>query len=155
MGAPKFPLPVGYQFLLLYNYLNLNPNPEAIKAVTLTLDKMANGGIYDQIGGGFSRYSTDDQWKVPHFEKMLYDNSQLVSLYAAAYQQTKNPYYKTIVRETLEFIERELTSKEGGFYASLDADSEGEEGKYYVWSYQELQQLLGADADLNPGLLQC
>ncbi|MDC0118074.1 thioredoxin domain-containing protein [bacterium] len=145
-GAPKFPLPVGYQFLLHYNYLN--PNPEALKAVTLTLDKMASGGIYDQIGGGFSRYSTDDQWKVPHFEKMLYDNSQLVSLYAAAYQQTKDPYYRTIVRETLEFIGRELTSKEGGIYASLDADSEGEEGKYYVWSQQELQQLLGADTDL-------
>ena len=145
-GAPKFPLPVGYQFLLHYNYLN--PNPEALEAVTLTLNKMASGGIYDQIGGGFSRYATDELWNIPHFEKMLYDNSQLVSLYAAAYQQTKNENYKTIITETLEFIQRELTSKDGGFYASLDADSEGEEGKYYVWSQEELQQVLGVHAKL-------
>ncbi|MDC1472014.1 thioredoxin domain-containing protein [Flavobacteriaceae bacterium] len=145
-GAPKFPLPVGYQFLLHYNFLN--PNPEALEAVTLTLDKMANGGIYDQIGGGFSRYATDERWNIPHFEKMLYDNSQLVSLYAAAYKYTKNENYKTIIAETLDFIQRELTSDDGGFYASLDADSEGEEGKYYVWSQQEIQQILGDDAKL-------
>ena len=145
-GAPKFPLPVGYQFLLHYNFLN--PNLEALEAVTLTLDKMANGGIYDQIGGGFSRYATDELWNIPHFEKMLYDNSQLVSLYTAAYKHTKNENYKTIIAETLDFIQRELTSVDGGFYASLDADSEGEEGKYYVWSQQELQQILGDDAEL-------
>ena len=145
-GAPKFPLPVGYQFLLHYNFLN--PNSEALEAVTLTLDKMANGGIYDQIGGGFSRYATDELWNIPHFEKMLYDNSQLVSLYAAAYKHTKNENYKTIIAETLDFIQRELTSVDGGFYASLDADSEGEEGKYYVWSQQELQQILSDDAEL-------
>jgi uncharacterized protein len=144
--APKFPLPVGYQFLLHYHYLT--KNEDALKAVKITLDKMADGGIYDQVAGGFSRYSTDAYWKVPHFEKMLYDNAQLVSLYTAAYQQTKNPDYKTIVNETLEFIERELTSEEGGFYASLDADSEGVEGKFYCWTKAELQQILGNNADL-------
>jgi uncharacterized protein YyaL (SSP411 family) len=145
-GAPKFPMPLGYQFLLHYHYLT--KNEDALKAVTVTLDKMANGGIYDQIGGGFSRYSTDAYWKVPHFEKMLYDNAQLVSLYTAAFQQTKNPHYKTIVAETLEFVEQELTSDEGGFYASLDADSEGVEGKFYIWTKAELQQILGEKANL-------
>ncbi len=144
--APKFPLPVGYQFLLHYNYLT--ENQDALKAVEITLNKMADGGIYDQIGGGFSRYSTDAFWKVPHFEKMLYDNSQLVSLYSSAYQATKNPYYKTIVYETLNFIERELTSKDGTFYTSIDADSDGEEGKFYVWKKSEIQNLLGKNADL-------
>ncbi|MBN2350221.1 MAG: thioredoxin domain-containing protein [Bacteroidales bacterium] len=145
-GAPKFPLPVGYQFLLFYTYLT--QNSEALDAVTTTLNKMAEGGIYDQAGGGFARYSTDAYWKVPHFEKMLYDNAQLVSVYASAYQQTKLPQYKKTVYETLEFIRRELTSKEGGFYASLDADSEGEEGKFYVWTKEEIQQLLGKNAPL-------
>ncbi|MBI9054922.1 MAG: thioredoxin domain-containing protein [Bacteroidales bacterium] len=145
-GAPKFPLPVGYQFLLQYNYLT--NNDDALKAVTTTLDKMADGGIYDQVGGGFARYSVDELWKVPHFEKMLYDNAQLVSLYSSAYQQTKNPNYKIIVQETLAFIERELTSKEGGFYSSLDADSEGEEGKFYVWTKNELKEVLGEKTDL-------
>lgn len=144
--APKFPLPVGYQFLLHHNYLT--QNTDALRAVTTTLDKMADGGIYDQIGGGFSRYSTDVHWKVPHFEKMLYDNAQLVSLYAAAYQKTKDPKYKVIVAETLNFIQRELTSKEGGFYSSLDADSEGEEGKFYVWTKAELENTLGKNAEL-------
>ena len=109
---------------------------------------MANGGIYDHIGGGFARYSTDAIWKVPHFEKMLYDNAQLVTLYANAYQFTKNEHYKTIIIETLEFIEREMTSNEGGFYSSLDADSEGVEGKFYVWDKTELDQLLGENAAL-------
>ncbi|MBE9467463.1 MAG: thioredoxin domain-containing protein [Bacteroidetes bacterium] len=145
-GAPKFPLPVGYQFLLHYNYLS--QNADALKAVTLTLDKMADGGIYDQIGGGFARYSTDEYWKAPHFEKMLYDNAQLVSLYSFAYQKTKNKNYKIIVKETLDFTQRELSSNEGGFYSSLDADSEGEEGKFYVWTQNELKQILGNKADL-------
>ncbi len=144
--APKFPLPVGYQFLL--HYYHLTNNPDALKAVTLTLDKMALGGIYDQIGGGFSRYSVDAVWKVPHFEKMLYDNAQLTSLYATAYRQTKNPVYKQIVTETLEFIKREMTSPEGAFYASLDADSENVEGKFYVWKLDELKQYLGKNAEL-------
>jgi len=143
-GAPKFPLPVGYQFLLHYNYLT--QNKEALKALTLTLHKMADGGIYDQIGGGFARYSVDAYWKAPHFEKMLYDNAQLVSLYSSAYQQSKDPDYETVVSETLGFIERELSSDEGGFYSSLDADSEGEEGKYYVWTQAEMQQVLGSKA---------
>ncbi len=145
-GAPKFPLPVGYQFLLHYNYLV--QNKAALRAVTLTLDKMADGGIYDQIGGGFARYSVDAYWKAPHFEKMLYDNAQLVSLYSSAYKQTKDDYYKVIIKETLDFIQRELSSDEGGFFSSLDADSEGEEGKYYVWTQDELQQVLGDDAAL-------
>jgi uncharacterized protein len=144
-GAPKFPLPAGYQFLLHYHYLTGNDN--AMEAVTLTLNKMANGGIYDQVGGGFSRYSTDADWKVPHFEKMLYDNAQLVSLYSSAYQHTRDVRYQSIVSETMDFIERELTSDEGGFYSSLDADSEGAEGKFYVWTHHELKRLLGSRAD--------
>lgn len=145
-NVPKFPMPVGYQFLLQYNFLT--KNEDALKAVTVTLDKMADGGIYDQIGGGFSRYSTDAIWKVPHFEKMTYDNAQLVSLYAAAYQATKNPYYKTIVYETLAFMERELSYKGVAFYSSLDADSEGEEGKFYVWNKKELEKILKDDYPL-------
>ncbi|MCP4551453.1 MAG: thioredoxin domain-containing protein, partial [Bacteroidetes bacterium] len=144
--APKFPLPVGYQFLLQYHYLT--KNQDALKAVNITLDKMADGGIYDQIGGGFARYSTDAIWKVPHFEKMLYDNAQLVSLYSTAFQLNKNPNYKLIVKETLAFIQRELTSEEGGFYSSLDADSEGVEGKFYVWTMSEIRNVLGDQADL-------
>src|ERR1035437_1689294 len=145
-NAPKFPMPVSLQFLLHFNHLT--QQKDALKAVTLTLNKLANGGIYDQIGGGFSRYSTDEYWKVPHFEKMLYDNAQLVTLYTAAWQKTKEPVYKTIVTETLDFIKRELTSPEGGFYSSLDADSEDEEGKFYVWTYDELKSVLGDDTAL-------
>lgn len=145
-GAPKFPLPAGYQFLLHY-YYKTGEQP-ALDAVITTLDKMADGGIYDQIGGGFSRYSTDTYWRVPHFEKMLYDNAQLVSLYSNAYQLTKEPRYKNIVFEILDFVERELTSKEGGFYSSIDADSEGEEGKYYVWTKEEIIKILGNDAGI-------
>ncbi len=144
--APKFPLPIGYQYLLNYNHLS--NSPEALRTVNVTLKKMAHGGIYDQIGGGFARYSTDDEWKVPHFEKMLYDNSQLVSLYATAYQQSKKPLYKEVVIETLNFIERELTPVSGGFYSSLDADSEGEEGKFYVWTKGEFDKVLGKDSEL-------
>jgi hypothetical protein len=144
--APKFPLPIGYQYLL--NHYTLTRDKDALKAVEVTLYKMAHGGIYDQIGGGFARYSTDELWKVPHFEKMLYDNSQLVSLYAKAFQQTKNPLYQNVIEETLTFIERELADKNGGFYSSLDADSEGEEGKFYVWTNKEFDAVLGKDADL-------
>ncbi len=135
-GSPKFPMPNNYQFLLQEYYQT--GNKKALEAVTTTLDKMANGGIYDHLGGGFARYSTDDKWKVPHFEKMLYDNSQLVSLYSNAYQVTKNPLYQQVVEETLAFVERELMHKDGSFYSSLDADSEGVEGKFYVWTEEEL-----------------
>ncbi|UQD56758.1 thioredoxin domain-containing protein [Flavobacterium sp. K5-23] len=145
-SVPKFPMPSNWEYLLQYH--SLTKDPKALKAVTATLDNMAFGGIYDQLGGGFSRYATDANWLVPHFEKMLYDNAQLVSLYSHAYQLTKNPLYKTIVYETLAFIEKELTSPEGGFYSSLDADSDGEEGKYYVWTYEELNSVLGEDAYL-------
>lgn len=138
--APKFPLPNNYQFLL--RYAHHTNNTELLQHVELTLKKMAFGGINDQIGGGFARYSVDHFWKVPHFEKMLYDNSQLVTLYCEAFQKTKNPLYKQTVYETLAFVERELTAPKGGFYSALDADSEGVEGKYYVWTKEELQGLL-------------
>jgi hypothetical protein len=151
--VPKFPMPSNWEYLLQYNHLT--DNPTALKAVTTTLDNMAFGGIYDQLGGGFSRYSTDEDWLVPHFEKMLYDNAQLVSLYSHAYQATKDPLYKKIVYETLAFIEKELTAPEGGFYSSLDADSEGEEGKYYVWTAEEITSALGKDAFLFSDYYNC
>ncbi len=144
-GAPKFPTPVNYRYLLRnYHYTK---NEKALKAVTVTLDNMMSGGIYDQVGGGFARYSVDGDWEIPHFEKMLYDNAQLVSLYSEAYQVTKNERYKEVVEETCNFIERELSDDSGGFYSALDADSEGEEGKFYVWTYTELKSILGVEFD--------
>ena len=145
-GAMKFPMPSIWEYLLQYHYFS--GNTDALKAVEITLNNMAYGGIYDQVGGGFARYATDPNWHVPHFEKMLYDNAQLVSLYSHAFQVTKNPLYKRVVYESLEFVQRELTSPEGGFYSSLDADSEGEEGKYYVWSDKEIESILQEDASL-------
>ena len=145
-GAPKFPMPNIHQFLLTYYFHT--EDQKAIEAVKITLDNMANGGIYDHIGGGFARYSTDETWKVPHFEKMLYDNGQLVSLFSNAYKITGDETYKKVVYETLEFIKRELTDESGGFYSSLDADSEGEEGKYYVWDKKEIDNLLGNSSEL-------
>jgi hypothetical protein len=146
-GAPKFMLPIGLEFLLQYHYLS--GDQQALEAVTISLDAMAHGGIYDQIGGGFARYSTDQFWKVPHFEKMLYDNGQLISLYAHAYQVTKRSLYAEIIEQTIAFAERELRHPEGGFYASIDADSEHEEGKFYVWEKGELESVLDpADAAL-------
>ena len=153
--SPKFPLPNTYEYLLqlLYhsqqqNSLSSKQKNELEQHLQLTLQQMAYGGIYDQIGGGFSRYSTDMMWKVPHFEKMLYDNAQLVSLYANAYKYFRNNLYKSIVEDTLSFIERELASPEAGFYAALDADSEGVEGKFYVWTNDEIANELGEHAEL-------
>ena len=139
-GAPKFPMPVVWEYVLQNHYLT--GSEKSIEAVTTTLNAMSDGGLYDHLGGGFSRYSTDVDWKVPHFEKMLYDNGQLVSLYSHAYQQTKNSRHKEVIEETLEFIKRELTSPEGGFYSSINADSEDEEGKFYVWTKTEIEKLL-------------
>jgi uncharacterized protein YyaL (SSP411 family) len=144
--APKFPLPNNYIFLLRYGYLYRDK--KVLDHVNLTLTKMACGGIYDQLRGGFARYSTDGIWKLPHFEKMLYDNAQLVSLYCEAYRFTKNNLYKIIVEETLEFVMNEWLKPEGCFYSAYDADSEGEEGKFYVWSKEELQRILKDDFDV-------
>lgn len=144
--APKFPLPNNYDFLM--HYAHTYKDSAVMNHVDLTLEKMAMGGIYDQIGGGFARYSTDTQWKVPHFEKMLYDNAQLVSLYCHAYQRTKNPLYEEVVNQTLAWVKREMTTEVGSFYSALDADSEGEEGKFYVWTKEELKEVVGKDFEL-------
>ncbi len=149
--APKFPLPNNYLFLLQLGQASFVP-PETRQNINnhaaLTLRKMAWGGIYDQLGGGFARYATDSLWKVPHFEKMLYDNAQLCSLYTEAYLLDPLPLYKQTVYETLGFVQRELTSAGHVFYSALDADSEGVEGKYYVWTEDELRRLTGTDFEL-------
>jgi len=145
-GSPKFPMPANLEFLLHYGYQY--SDPEILDYVDLTLTKMARGGIYDQAGGGFSRYSVDPIWKVPHFEKMLYDNGQLIGLYARAFQVFGKETYREVVRQSVEFLKREMSSAEGAFYSALDADSEGEEGKYYIWSKEELEELLEGDFDL-------
>jgi len=146
--APKFPMPVLWRFLLRYYAASdqkLVTTERALQQVTLTLDRMALGGIYDQLGGGFARYSTDTDWFAPHFEKMLYDNGQLLTLYAEAFALTKNPLYKHVVYQTIAFAQRELLSPDGGFYSALDADSEGVEGKFYTFTTPELQDALGDD----------
>jgi len=145
-SSPKFPMPNNWQFLMRYAYLM---REESIaEQVKLTLHKMAFGGIYDHIGGGFARYSVDGRWHVPHFEKMLYDNAQLLSLYAEASIWQYDSLYPKIADEIITFTKRELTSPEGGFYSALDADSEGAEGKFYVFTKEEIEQILGADAEL-------
>lgn len=143
-GAPKFPLPVNWEFLLQYHALT--GSEKALEHVVTTLDRMAAGGIYDRLAGGFFRYSTDGEWRVPHFEKMLYDNAQLASLYAHAYTLTKKPLYKRIVTETIAFVEKELMADDGAFYSSLNADSGGEEGAFYVWTKNEIIRALEGDA---------
>ena len=144
-GMPKFMMPNNLHFLLKYSYQT--KNKEIQKFVELSLEMMAFGGIYDQIGGGFSRYSVDNKWHVPHFEKMLYDNAQLISLYSDAYKLTKNSLYKNVVYETISFLNSELKDNSGGYYSSLDADSKTEtnvleEGAFYVWTKEELKKVL-------------
>ncbi|PVD51612.1 thioredoxin domain-containing protein [Terrimonas sp.] len=144
--APKFPQTFSIAFCLRYYYYYKNET--ALRQALLSLDKMIYGGIYDQLGGGFARYSTDTEWLVPHFEKMLYDNALLIAVLCDAYQLTKHSLYKDIIDQTFGFVKRELMSKEWGFFSALDADSEGEEGKYYVWNKQEVNDLLGDAAAL-------
>ena len=142
-NAPKFPGTMAISFLLEhYHYTQYEP---ALKQALLSLDKMLEGGIYDQLGGGFARYSTDKEWLAPHFEKMLYDNALLISAYCDAYSITNDEKYKTIIEETIAFVEHELKDESGGYYSALDADSEGVEGKYYTWTWEEWQELIGND----------
>ncbi|WP_295771873.1 thioredoxin domain-containing protein [uncultured Mucilaginibacter sp.] len=144
--APKFPMPNNWLFLM--RYAHHIKDDSLAQLVKLTLHKMAFGGIYDHIGGGFARYSVDGRWHVPHFEKMLYDNAQLIGLYAEAYAWSNNDLYKEVVEQTIDFTERELTSPDYGFYSALDADSEGVEGKFYTFTKPEIEEILGDDADL-------
>ena len=144
--APKFPVPSKLALLL---YAANRDSDDALRTkVTFTLDAMASGGIRDHLAGGFHRYSTDRAWKVPHFEKMLYDNAQLADVYVEAFRQTKDPAYKLIAEEICDFVLREMTDKRGGFFSALDADSEDVEGKSYVWSEREIDQLLGSEAEM-------
>jgi len=140
-SAPKFP--PSMLLSLLMRIQNKNPDPVLLNTIEVTLDKMAQGGIYDQLGGGFSRYSTDDEWLVPHFEKMLYDNALLSRSYLEAYQLTGKPEYARIANEIFTYLLRDMTDKEGGFYSAEDADSEGHEGKFYVWNPDEIKTILG------------
>lgn len=141
--APKFPLPNNYLFLLQYGVQFSEES--VLKHTELTLDKIAMGGIYDHAGGGFARYSVDLLWKVPHFEKMLYDNAQLISLYSQAYKVFRKPLYKRVVVQTVEWLQREMMDPEGSYFSAIDADSEGEEGKYYCWSMEEYKHLFADD----------
>ncbi|MBN1177674.1 MAG: thioredoxin domain-containing protein [Anaerolineae bacterium] len=144
-GAPKFPQPMVLAFLLSYHHAV--QDADILRMVTETLDKMARGGMYDQLGGGFHRYSVDAHWTVPHFEKMLYDNAQLARVYLHAWQVTGQPLYRAIATETLDYVAREMTHPAGGFYATQDADSEGEEGKFFIWTPAEIRAVLGEEAE--------
>lgn len=144
--APKFPQTFSLQYLLRYGYLA--NNKEALEHAELSLQKMMDGGINDQLGGGLCRYSTDAKWLVPHFEKMLYDNALWLQLLAEAYQQTKNKIYAEQIKKTFSFLQREMKDADGGYYAAIDADSEGVEGKFYVWAKPEIEKVLGNDAGL-------
>jgi uncharacterized protein YyaL (SSP411 family) len=145
--APKFPASMAISFLL--EHYHFTKNEEALKQALLSLDAMMSGGIYDQVGGGFSRYATDEKWLVPHFEKMLYDNAGLICAYCDAYSIEKAPKYKHIIEETIAFVERELKDISGGYYSALDADSEGVEGKYYTWTWEEWNDVIGDDEILR------
>ena len=145
-GAPKFPMPDNLLFYLHAG--QVLQDPALLNHVEKTLASMADGGIYDQIGGGFARYSVDDHWHIPHFEKMLYDNAQLIRLYAAAFHYFKNPLFEQVVIETIAFLDRELKGIEGAYLSALDADSEGVEGKFYVWTSEEFQELPVKDVHL-------
>lgn len=151
--APKFAMPSIWRFLLRAHHIS--GSQYILNQVNLTLREMAWGGLYDQVGGGWARYSVDAEWLVPHFEKMLYDNGQLLSLYSEAYQVTCDPLYREVVFQTVAWVRRELTNPEGGFYSSLDADSEGEEGKFYVWTREELQHVLGTEEALASAYYSC
>lgn len=142
-GKEKFPTASLWEFLLQAHYLT--GDPKALETTENTLTKMALGGLYDHLAGGFARYTTDSLWRIPHFEKMLYDNAQLISLYAHAYQLTGNDFYKTILNETIAFVDRELTSSNGGFYSSLNAETDGDEGAFYTWNYDAFAKVAGAE----------
>jgi hypothetical protein len=141
--APKFVMPTAWQFLLRYFYIT--KRKESLEMVLFTLQKISMAGLYDQLGGGFARYSVDTEWFAPHFEKMLYDNAQLLSLYSEAYSISKNEQFKKIIYDTVGWIKREMSHSDGGFYSALDADSEGVEGKFYAWTYDEIVEALGDD----------
>jgi len=141
--APKFPMPSIYKFLL--RYFDITQNPEALAQIELSLNRIALGGIYDHVGGGWARYSVDDEWFIPHFEKMLYDNAQLLGIFSEGFSLTQNPLYAERIHQTVVWLENEMLSDEGGFYSALDADSEGVEGKFYIWKKAELEEILGED----------